>query len=489
MPNSAADIHCETTKACDSKSAIATIVCEAALHATPRLIFVEMCVADSAAGTQIWDNTDVAEIVIAAVNADAIDDELVAAWVRLMPQLSTTAAAPDRAALAAIVASPGSLLLVAREGTGGPIVGAACLTLYRIPTALHARIDDVVVDEAARGRGIGEALTRAAIEHARVAGARAVGLTSHPRREAANRLYRRLGFELRETNTYGLTLAEPAPDTTAVRVALWRALHVEVDPPPHVLADELGVRIAEPPPDWRARGDMHPDALRRIRTSIVARARFVEDLVVERSAAGAGRVSQYVLLGAGLDTFAQRRPDLAAQLRIFEVDQPGPQAWKRRRLAALGLAQPASLHFVPVDFERMSWWDELVHAGFDPRRPAVIASTGVSMYLTREANVATLRQVAAAAPGTTLAMTFLLPVDLVDAIDRPMFEMAIRGARSSGTPFVSFFPPDDILAMATAAGFSDVRHVASSDLARRYFASRPDDLVPGTDEDFLVATV
>jgi methyltransferase (TIGR00027 family) len=366
------------------------------------------------------------------------------------------------------------------------VVGAACLTVYRIPTALQARIDDVVVDEGARGRGIGEALTRAAIERARIAGARVVALTSHPRREAANRLYRRLGFETRETNVYALKLDEPAPDSTAVRVALWRALHVAVDPAPHVLADAFGLQLADPPAGWRDRPDMNPDALRRIRTSIVARARFVEDLVAERAATG---TAQYVLLGAGLDTFAQRRPELASQLRVFEVDRAGPQAWKRQRLATLGLGEPAWLRFVPVDFESMSWWDELVRAGFDPRRPAVIASTGVSMYLSREANAATLRQVAVAAPGSTFAMTFLLPISLVDAEDRPMFELAIRGAQASGTPFVSLFEPEQITALARDAGFTDVRHVASGELARRYYAGRGDGLSPGTGEDFLVATV
>src|SRR5690348_18501170 len=118
------------------------------------------------------------------------------------------------------------------------------------------------------------------------------------------------------------------PDSTAVRVALWRALHVQVDAPPHVLEDEIGLRLADPGDDWRSRGDMDPTATRWFRASIVARARFIEDLVVEQAAHG---VDQYVILGAGLDTFAQRRPEVASQLRVFEVDQPVPQTWKRRR--------------------------------------------------------------------------------------------------------------------------------------------------------------
>ena len=129
--------------------------------------------------------------------------------------------------------------------------------------------------------------------------------------------------------------APSAPDSTAVRVALWRALHVELDPPPHVLNDIIGLRLAEPDPDWRTRGDMHPEGTRAFRASIVARARFLDDLVVEQAAAGIG---QYVILGAGLDTFAQRHPDVG--LHIYEVDQPGTQEWKRRRLTEEGYPLP-----------------------------------------------------------------------------------------------------------------------------------------------------
>src|SRR6201999_234493 len=102
--------------------------------------------------------------------------------------------------------------------------------------------------------------------------------------------------------------------------ALWRALHVEADPPPHVLEDTVGLQLVAPDPSWRKRGDMSPFT-RPFRASILARARFIEDLIIERSAQGVG---QYVILGAGLDTFAQRRPELASRLLVFEIDQAGP---------------------------------------------------------------------------------------------------------------------------------------------------------------------
>jgi len=139
-----------------------------------------------------------------------------------------------------------------------------------------------------------------------------------------------------------------APDSTAARVALWRALHVEIDPPPHVLEDEIGLRLLAPDQGWQRRGDMDPQFTRPFRASIVARARFIEDLVEEQAGRG---LSQYVILGAGLDSFAQRRPEIASRLRVFEIDRPGPQAWKRQRLIELGLGIPDWLRFVPVDFE------------------------------------------------------------------------------------------------------------------------------------------
>jgi len=280
---------------------------------------------------------------------------------------------------------------------------------------------------------------------------------------------------------------DPAPDSTAARTALWRALHVRIDPAPHVLEDEVGLKLLAPGADWQQRGDMDPQFTQPFRASIVARARFIEDLVVEQAGRG---VAQYVILGAGLDSFAQRRPEIASRLKVFEIDRPGPQAWKRQRLTELGFTIPDWLRFVPVDFEAGgSWRDGLVNAGFDDSGPAIVVSTGVSMYLTKDANAATLRQVAAFAPGSMLAMTFLLPLALADPEVRPGLEMAEKGARASGTPFLSFFTPPEIVALAREAGFREARHVSAADLTQRYFAGRTDGLRPPRNaEEFLVAT-
>lgn len=278
-----------------------------------------------------------------------------------------------------------------------------------------------------------------------------------------------------------------APDSTAVRVALWRALHVQIDPPPHVLEDEIGLRLAAPGQGWQQRPDMNPEHTKLFRASIVARARFIEDLVAEQAGRG---VSQYVLLGAGLDTFAQRQPELASRLRVFEVDRPGPQAWKRQRLVDLGYGVPDWLRLVPVDFEASdAWWQKLAEAGFDASKPAVVTSTGVSMYLTKDAIMAMLRQVTTLAHGTSFAMTFLLPLEYADPEIRPGLQRAVDGARASGTPFLSFFTPTEILSLARDAGFRAFQHVSAATLTERYFAGRTDGLRPPNNaEELLVAT-
>jgi methyltransferase (TIGR00027 family) len=253
-----------------------------------------------------------------------------------------------------------------------------------------------------------------------------------------------------------------------------------------VLQDEIGLRLAAPDDGWRSRGDMHPAGTSTFRAGIVARSRFTEDLVAERAANG---VAQYVILGAGLDTFAQRQPELASRMRVFEVDRPVPQAWKRERLTELGYGIPPWLRLVPVDFEADgSWWDRLVAAGFDVAEPAVVASLGVSMYLTKEANAATLRQLASLAPGSTLIMTFAPPLDLLDEQARAGRLTAENGARASGTPWLSSFAPQEILALARQAGFKDASYVSAAMLNDRYFAARTDDLRTAPGEELLVAT-
>ena len=272
------------------------------------------------------------------------------------------------------------------------------------------------------------------------------------------------------------------PDNTAVRTALWRALHVQADAKPLVFEDEIGLKLIAPPDDWQQRPDMK--FTKRLRASIIARARFIEDLIIEQSIQG---IRQYVILGAGLDTFAQRRPGIASKLQIYEIDQLNTLVWKQQRLIELGFGVPDYLHFVPVDFETSSWWEQLLKAGFDTNRPAVVACTGVSLYLTKEAITSTLNQIAIFMSGSMLAMTFYLPMELIDEEDKPLMEMSIKGASASGTPMISFFEPNEILALAREAGFKEAKTLSTKDMEQLYFADRTDQLLPASGEVFLLA--
>ncbi|MGN6645170.1 MAG: class I SAM-dependent methyltransferase [Cytophaga sp.] len=274
------------------------------------------------------------------------------------------------------------------------------------------------------------------------------------------------------------------PDNTAVRTSLWRALHVLADAQPHILDDTIGLQLIAPPAGWQERPDMK--FTKRLRASIVARARFIEDLITEKHAKG---MNQYVILGAGLDTFAQRRKDITAGLQIYEIDQAATLNWKQQRLAELNMDMPANLHYVPVNFETSSWYEELLKAGFDAAKPAVIACTGVTLYLTKEAIVSALEQIGKFASGSVLAMTFYLPIHLLDEEDRIMQEMGEKGARAAGTPFVSFFTPEEIIQLAVDAGFKNNTTISTKDMQNRYFADRTDGLQPAGGEVFLVSEI
>lgn len=277
------------------------------------------------------------------------------------------------------------------------------------------------------------------------------------------------------------------PDSTAVRVALWRAMHVKIDATPHVLTDEIGLRLVAPEEGWQDRPDMHPEGTAPFRASIVGRARFIEDFVADQIQHGVG---QYVILGSGLDTFAQRKPEVASKLQVFEVEKKETLAWKEKRLIEEGFQIPSWLHFTPMNFESdASLWEELKKAGFDKTKPAIVTSIGVSMYLTREAIKEMLTQMKGLAAGSKFIMTFMLPLDLVDEKDRPGYQMSLNGAQRSGTPFISFFSPDEMLNFARDIGLQKLEHLSTTDLIPKYFTGRKDGLIPSTGEEFLIVTL
>ncbi len=145
---------------------------------------------------------------------------------------------------------------------------------------------------------------------------------------------------------------------------------------------------------------------------------------------------------------------------------------------------------MPVNFESETFlWEQLAKAGFDKKKSAIVSSLGVSMYLTKEAIKSTLREMAGLAPGSKFVMTFMLPLELVDPEDQPGYRMAEKGARASGTPFLSFFTPQEMLALAREAGFRGTEHLSTASLTPRYFAGRTDHLRPSTGEELLIATI
>ncbi|HET8573210.1 MAG TPA: class I SAM-dependent methyltransferase [Edaphocola sp.] len=279
-------------------------------------------------------------------------------------------------------------------------------------------------------------------------------------------------------------MATKQPDNTALRTALWRALHVLTDAKPYVIEDKVGYELIQPEKDWQERPDMK--YTKRLRASIIARARFIEDMAKEQILKGA---KQYVLLGAGLDSFAQRNTGISSQIDIYEIDQPDTLAWKEEKLIENGYMIPDNLHFVPVDFETASWWTKLLDKGFDLHQKTFVSCTGVTLYLTQDAIIETLTKMTLLAPGSALAIAFYLPLEQLDEEDRPIQEMAIKGAAASGTPFISFFSAEEIVKLAKETGLNDIQIVSTKDMTKKYFKDRTDNLAPASGEFLLVAAI
>lgn len=253
-----------------------------------------------------------------------------------------------------------------------------------------------------------------------------------------------------------------------------RAAHQLLDNPP-VFADPLALRIIGPEAESELRA-----ALIRIRTEraglrafIAARSRFSEDTLAEAVTQG---IRQYVLLGAGLDTFAYRAAKAFPGLSVFEVDHPATQGWKRERLAQAGITVPDVLTYAPVNFETETLSSGLARGGFDATRPAVFAWLGVVPYLTRDAIMATLGFIASLPRGTTVIFDYgELPSERDTAAAAAHREMAERVA-ASGEPFRSFFRAEDLKRDVAAQGFSMVEDFDSATLNARYFSGRGDAL-------------
>ena len=282
---------------------------------------------------------------------------------------------------------------------------------------------------------------------------------------------------------------------TAEATAAMRAIHQWFDDRPRVLEDAYADRLLSVLPFasafplarqlalralqrqasvlLAAQGRRLPLGVRRMRAQVLTRSRYAEDILLEEIAGG---TDQFVLLGAGLDTFALRRPDLADRLRVFEIDHPETQAFKRRRVARLGEGVPAHLEFVPCDFERETLEGALAGSSYDPARPAVFSWLGVTYYLTEDAIRSTFDFVSRQAPGTALVLDYWNEI-AVEPLDASLLEFVRGSVAVQGEPMLSFFTADRIAAEAGRCGLRVIEDLGAKKINHRYLQGRRDGLV------------
>jgi methyltransferase (TIGR00027 family) len=256
---------------------------------------------------------------------------------------------------------------------------------------------------------------------------------------------------------------------TALRVGIRRAAH-QVMEKPRILDDPIAVRLVGPGYARDMKRASHKVG-RDFRAFMAARSRYVEDRLAEAVASG---VAQYVVLGAGLDTFAYRNP--FASLRVFEVDFPATQEWKRAMLGAAGIALPGNLTFVPLDFEHKALAEELAEAGFDAGSSAFFGWLGVVPYLTLEAFRATLGVVGQLPAGSAVGFDYAVAPETLSPVGRTAFDRLSDRVAAAGEPFQLFFTPETMEAELRRAGFHRFEQVDSDRLNDLYFKERADGL-------------
>ncbi|TQL98877.1 methyltransferase (TIGR00027 family) [Actinoallomurus bryophytorum] len=261
------------------------------------------------------------------------------------------------------------------------------------------------------------------------------------------------------------------PSETAMLAAAARAAHLIVDEAPPIFADTLAYTLlgdrAEEFVSYHRLHGTHP-VLSGARAAAATRSRYTEDLLADG-------VTQYVILGAGLDTFAYRS---GGGVRVFEVDHPATQQWKRKLLADSGTTVPDTVTYVPVDLEHESPADGLAENGFDRTRPALVSWLGVVMYLTPEAVGETLTVVGGFAPGTELVLDYMLPAGLRDAAGDEYVALVAPVAAERGEPWLSYFSPPEMATLLGEHGFDVVEQLSQLDAVPPVLWERTDGLRP-----------
>ncbi len=283
---------------------------------------------------------------------------------------------------------------------------------------------------------------------------------------------------------------QATPSRTALRVALRRAAHQLYDAPPLVFEDPVAVPIL---------GETYGEELRRtptrpdrpfsvgLRAFLIGRSRYAEDMLAHAVARG---VTQYVLLGAGLDTFAHRNP--YPEVRVFEVDHPATQQWKRELIETGGLPAPANLTYAPVDFECQSLPEQLLSVGFNPAIPTFFAWLGVVPYLTLDAFRSTIAFIGAQPAGSGVVLDYGQPRSALPFLERLAHDSLAERVQLAGEPFQLFFTPAEFAVELVSNGvaFRKIEDIGSAEINAHYFAGRKDNLkMMGTAARLLSAWV
>ena len=280
-----------------------------------------------------------------------------------------------------------------------------------------------------------------------------------------------------------------APSLTAYKVAMMRAVHQILDSP-KVFEDPIALSIigTQGASYIRSKKRTFKTKLNSyLRAIVVARQRFVED---ELSVAIKRGVRQYVILGAGLDTFAYRNPHSTNGLRIFEVDHPSTQEWKRQQLKATEIRIPETLAFVPTDFESQSLVDQLRKAGFRTDRPSFFSWLGVTMYLNRETMMATMKHVSSSTPsGSEIVFDYVITPRSQNSLRRLIFHLLSNRVRRAGEPWKSFFYPSSLEMDLKAVGFTRVEDFGPEKINALFFKNRADKLMVGSFGHLMKAQV
>ena len=272
-------------------------------------------------------------------------------------------------------------------------------------------------------------------------------------------------------------LENELPSQTALTAAAARAAHLIVDTDPPIFADVLASALLGDQAEefigyHRAHGP-HP-VLSAARAQVTCRSRYTEDRLADSLRRG---VTQYVMLGAGLDSFAYRSA-LASRVHVFEVDHPATQQWKLTQLRKAGIPVPDGVTFVGADFESSSLADGLIRCGFDLSRPALVSWLGVTMYLTRGAISQTLAQVSGFAAGTVLVTDYMLPASLRDAAGASYADQVMPVAAEHGEPWLTCLAPGEMSALLEGHGFGMGEHVGQRDSIDAALWDRSDSLRP-----------